>query len=166
MSRPCQSPCKSVRFDAATLGLSGDTLETFLEVPAAFIPILVRFGCHPGSAFASIRLLLVVEPHGGRTQALPHRIRPEEIEPPASVFVTVCGAKGAALFIDYSRTGYRGNGQFDRDLLVLPEVLLQDFESDVTQLTKSMIDGLWQASGFARSFDYDEKGTWIGERWQ
>jgi hypothetical protein len=49
--------------------------------------------------------------------------------------------------------------------LVLPDVLLEGAEQDVPQVFKPAFDRLWQASGYLRSFAYQNQGgalVWTG----
>jgi hypothetical protein len=53
-------------------------------------------------------------------------------------------------------------GRFDRDMLVLPDVLLPaDTQPEVA--LRPVFDLVWQAAGMARSFNYNEAGEWIGD---
>ncbi|MHB1345440.1 MAG: AlbA family DNA-binding domain-containing protein [Thermoleophilia bacterium] len=45
----------------------------------------------------------------------------------------------------------------DRDLLLLPEVLTAEGE-DPAEFLRPVFDAMWQAAGYARSFDYDDAG--------
>jgi hypothetical protein len=86
-----------------------------------------------------------------------------EVEPPASILVSLLGVKGARLFVNPELTG-RHTGLFDRDRLLLPDLMLVDFEGDASAQIKPLMDTLWQAADFARCMDYNEAGVWIGDR--
>lgn len=54
----------------------------------------------------------------------------------------------------YFIAGAYGHRQdsFDRDKLLLPDLLLEDFSNDLDALFKPAFDALWQASGWERCF--------------
>jgi len=53
-------------------------------------------------------------------------------------------------------------GQFtsDRDILVLPDVLIEGYGCDNPTVLRPIFDAVWNAAGWERCFDYDEKGIW------
>jgi hypothetical protein len=79
-----------------------------------------------------------------------------EIEPPMSIFVSVIGVKGAQLFVSQLESG-----TFDRDQLMLPELLLTDADGKPADTCKPL-DVLWQAAGFPRCTLYSDAGKWLG----
>ena len=46
-------------------------------------------------------------------------------------------------------------GQFD---LILPEIIIESFDEDLTKTFKTSFDQIWNACGYPRSFQYNEKG--------
>jgi hypothetical protein len=55
-------------------------------------------------------------------------------------------------------------GKFDRAVLLLPDVVLEDLATPSHQLLKAMFDLVWNAAGIQRSWNYDEQGNWIAGR--
>jgi len=88
------------------------------------------------------------------------------IAPPASVFVSLLGARGAQLGISQHLELYAEvhAKRFDRDNLLFREVLLNVWEFDTTRILKPLLDERWQAAGLARCFDYDDEGNWKPRR--
>lgn len=85
------------------------------------------------------------------------------IEPPASLCVSLIGVRGAELGLSTHLTFYRDihATPFDRDNLLLRDILLPEWEGGDTRLIlKPLMDEVWQASGLARCFDYDDHGNW------
>ena len=80
------------------------------------------------------------------------------MQPPVAVLVTLTGAKGAVLA---TRGWYRQHGTFDRDVVLVPDVVVDDFRCDVRATLRPALDALWQAAGLERCFSYDENGQWI-----
>lgn len=79
------------------------------------------------------------------------------LEPPIVLMLSLLGV-----------SGYRiGFGMFedtkapiDRDAVLLPDVLVEDFSADPADILRPVFDGLWQAAGWRRCFNYDEQGKW------
>jgi hypothetical protein len=46
----------------------------------------------------------------------------------------------------------------DRDALILPEIMLEDYTQPVDQQLRTLMDTIWQSAGWARSPYYDEMG--------
>ena len=88
------------------------------------------------------------------------------ISPPASLFVTLIGAKGFTLGISANLSFIQGiqAQQFDRDLLLLRDVVVTDWGVPVETLLKPLLDELWQAAGLPRCFDYDNDANWTPAR--
>jgi hypothetical protein len=88
------------------------------------------------------------------------------VEPPASVFVSLLGAQNATLAISQQLEFSRGlePKPFDRDAVLLREVLLTTWQGDAEKLLKPLLDELWQAAGLERCFDYDAEGNWKPHR--
>jgi Putative DNA-binding domain len=83
---------------------------------------------------------------------------------PVAMMISFTGVRGWQMGIrdPYGTRG--GKGGFDRDPLLVPELILQSLEVEsVPKLIKPLIDAVWNAAGYARSDYYDEKGDWIGE---
>lgn len=82
------------------------------------------------------------------------------VDPPIFAFAHLFGVKGKNLAV---RTEYGGSGyylsEFDRDVVALPDVVIESYEQTRLQLFRPMFDGLWQAAGRARCEDYDSNGN-------
>ena len=82
------------------------------------------------------------------------------VQPPLWGFLTITGVKGAKIPSDHDfGDEYR---DIDRDTLLLPEFVIDDLGTDASALLRPVFDLVWNASGFARSFNFDESGKWVG----
>lgn len=82
-------------------------------------------------------------------------------EPPFSIMLTVVGAKGARIEAGgIHRPPWEQDLVIDRDLLVLPDVLVERLPADPAASLRPAFDALWQASGFKRSLGYNSEGAW------
>lgn len=54
--------------------------------------------------------------------------------------------------------------RFDRDVIVLPEVVVRDIDTHVMLTLRPVFDAAWQSAGLSRSYNYDDDGNWVGQR--
>jgi hypothetical protein len=82
------------------------------------------------------------------------------IRPPIWGFLTVTGVKGTTIYIE----GYFGGEEhpIDRDVLLVPEFVLDDLSADPVVELRSAFDLIWNASGQNRSRHFDENNKWKG----
>lgn len=85
------------------------------------------------------------------------------IVPPAFLFLSLIGVKGYRYGVHPSLYS-GGPNKADRDNLILPEVLLQDFKADPFRTLKPLFDMVWNAFGFEGSANYDDQGNWSPQR--
>ena len=85
----------------------------------------------------------------------------KKMDTPLPIFamLTLIGVKGMQMAT--GNIAYYHPGTIDRDLIALPEVVIEDFDVDVARLLQPMFDAMWQASGTERSPNYDESGNRI-----
>lgn len=83
-----------------------------------------------------------------------------EIQPPYAVFISLVGAKGVQLATK-ARFGIRSPIRpLDRDVLLLPELVIQERGADIQTSIRPILDALWQSFGADRCPDYDDSGQW------
>ena len=82
------------------------------------------------------------------------------IEPPIFLFLSLLGVKGytmdrkEGIFLDESYP-------IDRDILLIPEVVIENYNVEPQHILKPCFDSIWNACGFPESLNYDENGNWI-----
>ena len=91
------------------------------------------------------------------------------VECPIAILVTVLGARGYKVLSGDKLTDSRStNRQIDRDLLVLPDVVLEsyptEYRTELPRLLRPIVDAFWQAGGWPRSNGYSPDGDWIEEK--
>ncbi len=93
-------------------------------------------------------------------------LRQMDIAPPVAVLLTLLGVEGYRLVVPVSdgrpyvqTTQHR----IDRDVLLLPESIIQDPEEHADKILRPAFDVLWQAVGQPRDLYYrdNEAGRWI-----
>jgi hypothetical protein len=78
------------------------------------------------------------------------------------VIASLIGVKGVAISLgDAFQTPFPPEFPIDRDLLVLPDVIVEGRDQDIATLLRPAFDAMWQASGWERSHGYDAQGKWI-----
>ena len=85
-----------------------------------------------------------------------------EVPPPFAVFLSLIGVKGHYLRYDQGFSGYTSG--IDRDIVNLPEIVLQDYDADIEKAMKPAYDALWNAGGWEKSPNYDAEGNRIRRR--
>ena len=86
------------------------------------------------------------------------------VDPPLVVLLSMVGAKGAKMPVVQN---YRDGGQvfaIDRDVLILPDVLVEDFDQAPGMILKPLLDAVWQATGYMGSPSYDSAGNFTPRR--
>lgn len=84
------------------------------------------------------------------------------IQPPILVMFSLLHVSGYQLHI--SEFSYsRNNVPIDRDSLIIPEVLIDDFNCNTGKVMKPAFDMVWNAAGHEGSMNYDEKDNWTNK---
>ena len=81
------------------------------------------------------------------------------IDPPVFFFLTLVDVK------DYhisTRNEFRDHEAYpiDRDIIQIPEIIIEDLNFEPSQLLKPIFDSLWNACGLERSYNYTIDGDW------
>lgn len=83
------------------------------------------------------------------------------IYPPLVLFVSLIGVKGYKLAVSQSLDTWRRHTHLiDRDLLLLPEVVIEDMIVDSANLLRPIFDAVWNSAGWIKSYGYDDSGEW------
>lgn len=76
------------------------------------------------------------------------------VDPPLAVLLTLVEVFGY-------RMSVRGSQPIDRASLIIPEVIVEDFNCDVERLLRPCFDIVWNATGLPTSINYDDTGKWV-----
>jgi hypothetical protein len=89
------------------------------------------------------------------------------VQTPMAILVTVVGVNGYVMLAGENYFGQSGH-TFDRDMLLLPDVVLDgpitDYRDELPRLMRPIVDAFWQAAGWAGSPSYDAEGKWTDPR--
>ncbi|KYF89960.1 hypothetical protein BE20_19115 [Sorangium cellulosum] len=101
---------------------------------------------------------------GGILDRLPKyiaQLRSSGVEAPLIILVSLLNVKGATVHM--SRRSFRGTFPVDRDTLLLPEALLEEYPEDLSQAVPKLLrpgfDALWQSCGVSQCPNYDQEGN-------
>lgn len=85
-----------------------------------------------------------------------------EIDLPTFVVATLIGVKGYHLGLSSRYMFYHDIEQvkIDRDILSLPELLIEDYKTNMARALRPTFDALWQACGLKESLNYSPEGDW------
>jgi hypothetical protein len=81
---------------------------------------------------------------------------------PIIVMVSGSGLKGFGMATRSPLWNMSPRHTIDRDMVLLPEVLVEDYDTKAYQILKPIFDALWQAAGLPGCEHYDEHGFWNG----
>ena len=80
------------------------------------------------------------------------------VELPVFVFLTLLGVKGYSMGVDRSRISAYRVHTIDRDVLLLPETVIESYEVNAKDVFRPSFDSIWNACGFPRSLNYNDNG--------
>ena len=84
------------------------------------------------------------------------------VEPPLFVVLSLVGVTGLVIITSDEMQWRSFSRPIDRDVLLLPETLMEESGSNIVELFRPALDTIWQASGWPRSLGYDETGKRVG----
>ena len=93
-----------------------------------------------------------------------------EVNTPIFIFVTLVGVKNFKMYVESGRgavynqishsIGLGNKYEVDRDILLLTESIIENYDDKPQDILKNCFDSLWNACGYPRSLNYDEEGNW------
>jgi len=84
------------------------------------------------------------------------------VEPPIFIFITLLGVKGYSMSFDRWRFDIDDVYTIDRNILLLPEIVIERYRIRAEDILRPCFDSIWNACGFPSSFNYNEDGEWAG----
>jgi hypothetical protein len=79
--------------------------------------------------------------------------------PPVLVGISLIGVRGLRLAVD--SLSMEGSTAIDRDVLMLPEIVVEDFSAPPGPTLKPTLDLVWNACGHTSSPYFDTAGNWL-----
>jgi len=84
-----------------------------------------------------------------------------DVEPPIFIFLTLLGVKGYSMGINTWKYDIDEVHTIDRDILQLPEVIVESYDVKAETKLKTCFDSIWNACGFPRDLYYNNAGEWV-----
>ncbi len=83
------------------------------------------------------------------------------LAPPLVIMLSLIGVSGYVMGVT-TQLGHSREHEYpiDRDVLLLPEVMVDTFAVEPAEVMQPIFDSVWNAAGWARSMNYDESGNW------
>lgn len=86
-------------------------------------------------------------------------MRSLNVQLPLVLFLTLLNVKNHRMFTAWTFPGDEPSA-IGRDVLLLPEVIIENYETECGDILKPCFDALWNACGFRGSPNYDKDGKW------
>jgi len=83
------------------------------------------------------------------------------VEPPLFVMVSLLGVLGHFMYFPQWELYNEPTRRIDRNDLVMPEILIEDFNCDLAEAMRPVFYAIWNAAGWPKSLNYDENGKFI-----
>lgn len=89
-----------------------------------------------------------------------HLMSELQIETPIFAFLSLLNIKGYRITTG-ERFGQFSKHSIERDLIMLPETIIENYDRKAETILKSVFDLIWNTCGMPRSLNFDENGNWI-----
>lgn len=84
------------------------------------------------------------------------------IEPPILIMLSLLGVYGFEMAVDRHRFWLLEVNPIDRENLIIPEVVIENYDIDIANVMRPIFDSVWNAAGWSKCMNYDEDGNWVG----
>ncbi|HSL46242.1 MAG TPA: hypothetical protein VK897_22600 [Anaerolineales bacterium] len=83
------------------------------------------------------------------------------ISPPSVLTLSLVGVRGYKLAVSQRLDAWHNHIHvIDRDSLLLPETIIEDYAIDPAAILRPIFDAVWNSAGWPKSYGYDESGEW------
>ena len=84
-----------------------------------------------------------------------------EVASPFAILYSLLNVKGVELAVANSHWLDEGPGIFDRQQIILSDVLVENLDADIGAVLRPLFDLVWNAAGYRQSLNYDKQtGIW------
>lgn len=87
-----------------------------------------------------------------------------QIELPIYLYLSMTGVKDYFLGSSRYQQRYGEPNKVDREVIALPEIVLENLDASPRKILKPAFDMIWNACGYERSGNYGQDGEWIGPK--
>jgi hypothetical protein len=85
------------------------------------------------------------------------------VQPPLVLMLSLLGVSGCIMGTRVLMALRHESYPIDRNALLVPKVLLENFEGDPAEVLRPVFDAVWNAAGWPRSMNYNMAGKWTGK---
>lgn len=85
------------------------------------------------------------------------------VAPPLVIMISMFGVAGYKIFPYSVRGPHHPVHAVDRDPLIIPETLVEDFGEDPAMFMRPVFNAIWNAAGWPMAMTYDAKGQWTSQ---
>lgn len=83
---------------------------------------------------------------------------------PVYIFLTLAGVAGVKLlYTDQEFPHAAKNVPIDRDIVVIPEACIENYNKPPQVILKDIFDSVWNACGRQKSLNYEEDGSYVNK---
>ena len=82
------------------------------------------------------------------------------VQPPVLILLSFLDVLGYVMGTDGFLPRFKTLPQIDRSDLLIPEIMVENFECNADEIMKPAFDAVWNACGYPQSQNYDEQGRW------
>jgi len=156
-----------INFEGKIIIASGEPPSAYTQIFRNGVIEAVRVGVLNGSRdYNVIPSLAYEEALVGYLPECLDALRRLGCQPPVLIGISLLGVRGLRLAVDVNmEINMGGVRPIDREVLMLPEMLIDDLSSPFEPFLKPILDLVWNACGMPSSPHFDEAGHWIGRRW-
>lgn len=87
-----------------------------------------------------------------------------ELNPPVLIMLSLLGVRDYIMSVGDGWDHTRHTYPIDRDILIVPEIVVEDYAAKSSDILRPAFDAVWQACGWDCCKNYDASGNWIGNR--
>ncbi|MBN2207860.1 MAG: ATP-binding protein [Candidatus Coatesbacteria bacterium] len=89
------------------------------------------------------------------------------VELPIAVMISLLGVRGHDVYVDRredTRSLSEESRRIERNDLIIPETLVESWDTGAETILRPSLDAVWNACGFSRCLLYDKDGKWRRDR--
>jgi hypothetical protein len=83
------------------------------------------------------------------------------VDLPILVMLSMLNVKNVGMMVNPMTARFRKGYPIDRDVLAVPDVLLEDGNYDSAKILRPIFDTIWNAAGWEQSPNYNDEGKWV-----
>lgn len=98
-------------------------------------------------------------------EALPRFLNAQKqlgVSPPLFIMLSLLEVFGYTMAVNRSRFSWPQEHPIDKKNLIIPDIMIENFDSKLAKIMRPALDAIWNATGWPRSMNYNDGGEWVG----